>query len=66
MQIANDNIMNIKLSLLVASMLGDDFTFSRHAEILGDIEKYNNITDNDIDNDIEFVKEVISNNIFLS
>ena len=54
-----------RLSLLLASMLGEDFTFEKHAEVLEVITKYNNITDEDIDNDIEFVKECISANIFL-
>jgi len=60
------NLANMeRLSLLVASMLGEDFTFEKHAEVLHDLLKYNKLTDEDIDNDLEFVKEYISANIFL-
>lgn len=54
-----------RLSLLIASMLGDDFTFEKHEEVLETVIKYNDLKDSDIDKDIEDVKEVISANIFL-
>lgn len=55
-----------KLSLLVAAMLGDDFTFTLHDEVLHVVTKYNDLDDSDVEGDIEFVKEVISANIFIS
>lgn len=55
-----------KISLLIASMLGEDFTFEKHAEVLDVVTKYGGISDADIDTDLEFVKKTISANIFLS
>lgn len=54
-----------KLSLLVASMLGDDFTFERHEQLLYDVVTYAGLNDIHL-SDIDFCKETISANMFLS